>query len=190
MLSMNDLQNGSLIMIDGDPYEVTEIKHLHMGRGGSSSQAKIKNLRTGQVLSRNYKPADQFEEANLEKKNITYLYGHRGEFFFNDAKNPKVRFSIPEANLSDIIKWLKPDIEIEGWYADGKIISLKLPIKMEFKVKEAPPGLKGDTAQGGTKTIMLENGTEIQAPLFINEGDTIRVNTQSGEYAERAEKGK
>ncbi len=190
MLSMNDLQNGSLIMVDSDPYEVIEIKHLHMGRGGSSAQAKIKNLRTGQVLSRNYKPADQFEEANLEKKNITYLYGHRGEFFFNDAKNPKERFSIPETNLSDIIKWLKPNVEIEGWYTDGKIISLKLPIKMEFKVKEAPPGIKGDTAQGGTKTITLENGTEIQAPLFINEGDTIRVNTQSGEYAERAEKGK
>lgn len=190
MLSINDLKNSSLIMIDGAPYEVLEIAHQHIGRGGSSIQTRIRNVKTGQVLARNFKPADQFEEADIEKRKLTYLYGHRGSFVFTPIGDQKNRFTLTEDKISDKIRWLKPNIEVEAMFLGEEIIGIKLPIKIDYKVKEAPPGLRGDTAQGGSKTIIIETGAEVQVPLFINEGDTIRVNTETGEYVERMEKAK
>ena len=184
-------------MIEGIPYEVLEVKHLHMGRGGSSVQTRIRNVKTGQMLARNFKPADQFEEADIEKRKITYLYGHRGNFVFTTAGNQKNRFTLTEEKISDKTKWLKPNIEVEALFLRAKsqgdrlseeIIGIKLPIKIDYAVKEAPPGLRGDTAQGGSKTVVLETGAEIQAPLFISERDVVRVNTETGEYVERISK--
>ena len=175
-------------MIEGAPYEVLEIAHQHIGRGGSSAQTKIRNVKTGQVLSRNFKPSDQFEEADIEKRKITYLYGHRGSFVFVEGKNQKNRFTLAEEKLGDKIKWLKPNIEVEAMFLSDEIIGIKLPIKIDYKVKEAPPGLKGDTAQGGSKTVVLETGAEVLAPLFINENDVVRINTETGEYVERVSK--
>ena len=197
MLSINDLKNGSLVMIEGAPYEVLEIAHQHIGRGGSSAQTKIRNVKTGQVLSRNFKPSDQFEEADIEKRKITYLYGHRGSFVFVEGQNQKNRFTLAEEKLGDKIKWLKPNIEVEAMFLGAKstndhpseeIIGIKLPIKIDYKVKEAPPGVRGDTAQGGSKTVVLETGAEVLVPLFINEDDIVRINTETGEYVERVSK--
>lgn len=190
MLSINDLKTGTLFILDGDPYEALEVKRLHMGRGSSSIQTRIKNLRTGQVYSRNFKPADIFNEADIEKKLVVYLYHHRGEFVFHEKSKPQNRFPLPESITAEIQNWLKPNVELEGLFFDGNIITVKPPIKLDLKVVEAPPAIKGDTAQGGTKTVKLETGAEIQVPLFINEGDIVRVNTQLGTYAERVEKSK
>lgn len=190
MLSINDLKTGTLFILDDNPYEALEVKHLHMGRGGSSIQTRIKNLRTGQVYSRNFKPADTFNEADIEKKPVMYLYHHRDEFVFHEKGKPQNRFPLPDSIVADIQNWLKPNLELEGLFFEGAIIAIKPPIKLDLKVVEAPPAIKGDTAQGGTKTVKLETGAEIQVPLFINEGDVVRVNTQLGTYAERVEKGK
>ena len=186
---MNDLKNGLIVLIEGAPYQILEVRHLHMGRGGSSIQTKIRHLKTGQVLSRNFKPADTFEEADVEKRKILFLYAHRGEYVFTEIGNTKNRFSLKEDGVADIKKWLKPQTEVDAVFLDNNLLTLTVPIKMEFKVVESPPGLKGDTAQGGTKVATIETGAKISVPLFINEGDVIRVNTQSGEYVERAEKG-
>ncbi len=199
MLSINDLQNGIIIKIQGDPYAVLSVKHLHMGRGGSSVQTRIKNLRTGQVLERNFKPADEFEEVEIEKMPCVFLYSNRGEYWFNEKSNPKNRFNLKADDLGDVVQFLKPNLEVLAIkYEDpagkqasngaGKIISIELPIKVDYKVVEAPPALRGNTAQGGTKTVVIESGAKISAPLFVNEGDIIRVNTQTGEYTERVEK--
>ncbi|MFA5084013.1 MAG: elongation factor P [Candidatus Paceibacterota bacterium] len=189
MLSINDLKSGSFVVIDENPFVVIEVKHLHMGRGGSSIQTKIKNLETGQVLSRNFKPADSFEEAEIEKMKSRFLYENRGVYWFDEIGNPKNRFSFKKEDLSEeIYNFLKPNLEIVALKFQEKVISIELPIKIDFKVVEAPPTIRGDTAQGGNKPVTIETGAKILVPLFIEEGDTIRINTQTGQYAERIEK--
>lgn len=174
--------------MDNSPYQAVEVKHLHMGRGGSSIQTKIKNLATRQVLSRNFKESDSFGDADIEKKKIKFLYSHREDTVFINPEKPNERFTMPADTLTDIIKWLKPNTECEAVFFDDKIISIKPPIKMDLKVTESPPGLKGDRAQSGTKNAKLETGISINVPLFIEEGDIIRINTETGEYTERIEK--
>lgn len=189
MLSINDLQNGIYIVYEDMPYQVLEARHLHIGRGGSSIQTKLKNLKTSQVLDRNFKPSDMFEEADIEKNKVKYLYAHRGEYWFSE-ENQKNRFLLKEDILGDAIHFLKPNTTIEALNFRGTILNITLPIKMDFKVLEAPPSTRGNTAQGGTKTVTIETNAFITVPLFINEGDTIKINTATGEYVERMEKGK
>lgn len=188
MLSINDLKNGTLIKIGQEPYVVMSVKHLHIGRGGASVQTKIRNLKTGQVLERNFKPADEFEEAELEKLKSRFLYENRGQYWFNEPDNPRNRFSLTMEELGDSAQFLKPNIEVQAVKYEGKIIGIELPIKVDYEVVDAPPAIRGDTAQGGTKIIIIETGAKISVPLFINEGDIIRVNTQTGIYDERAKK--
>lgn len=190
MLTINELKNGIIIMIDGKPHQILEVKHLHMGRGGSSIQTKIKDIKTGQLFSRNFKPADTFVEADVEKKKIVFVYAHRGEYVFTTKENPRERFSLKEEKILEIKKWLKPNTELDAAYLNEELLTASLPIKMGFRVTESPPGRRGDTANAGTKTVTVETGAKISVPLFINEGDVIRINTESGEYVERVEKAK
>lgn len=189
MLSINNLQNGTIIKIEGVPYAVLLVKHLHVGRGGSSIQTKIKNLKTGQVLERNFKPADEFEEAEIEKMKSRFLYESRGECWFNESGNPRNRFSLKAEDLRDTAQFLKANLEVLAIKFEDKVMSVELPIKVDYKVTEAPPAIRGNTAQAGTKIVVIETGAKINAPLFINERDVVRINTQTGEYAERVEKG-
>ncbi len=189
MLSINDLQNGICIVYENTPYEVLEARHLHIGRGGSSIQTKLKNLKTGQVLARNFKPSDTFEEADIEKRKVKYLYNHRGEYWFAEENNQSNRFKLSQEQIGNAINFLKTNTVVEALKFNGEILNITLPIKMDFKVVEAPPATRGNTAQGGTKTITIETSAQIVAPLFVSEGDIIRVNTQTGEYVERVEKG-
>lgn len=175
-------------MLDGSPFEVLEVSHSHVGRGGSSTTARIRNARTGQVLTKTFKQSDSFEEADIEKKPILFLYGHRGEYVFCDPKDRAKRFPLSEDVLGEKTKWLKPNTEVTAVILDEEIISIILPIKLDLKVTEAPPGLRGDTAQGGNKPVVVETGATVQAPLFINEGDVIRVNTELESYVERVTK--
>ena len=189
MLSINDLRVGTHIVYEGAPYEILEVQHLHIGRGSSSIQTKLKNLKTGQILARNFKPADMFEKAGIEKQKVKYMYRHRGEYWFSEEQNPKNRFVLSEEQLGDTIRFLKPNTTVEALNFKENMLNINLPIKMDFKVVEAPLAIRGNTAQGGNKTVTIETGAQIIAPLFINEGDTIRVNTQTGMYVERTEKG-
>lgn len=186
---MNDLKKGTLFILDGAPYEVLEFAQSHIGRGGAVVQTKIRNCVTGQVLSRNFKPADSFEEAEIEKKPILFLYSHRGEFVFADLKDRSKRFPIKEEVIGEKAKWLKPNTEVTAVILDKTIISVGIPIKMDLKVTEAPPSLRGDTAQGGTKQVTLETGATVSVPLFINQDDVIRINTELATYVERVSKG-
>lgn len=172
-------------MLDGAVFQVLETSHSHVGRGGSSLTARIRNLVTGQVLSRTFKQADLLQEADIEKKPILFLYTHRDEFVFCDPKDRAKRFSLAEEVLGDTKDWLKPNTEVTAVTLEEKVLSILLPIKMDLKVVEAPPGIRGDTAQGGTKPVTLETGAVVQAPLFINQDDVVRVNTETGTYVER-----
>lgn len=190
MLAYTELKKGVLFVLDGDPYEVIESNFLRMQQRKAVVQTKVRNLITGKILDRNWQASDNFEEAEIERKPATFVYSRRlpagrQEYWFNEKGNPKARFSMTEEQIGDGAKFLKPNIEIETLVFNGKIIKLKMPIKMEFKVIEAPPGIKGNTAQGGTKQVTIEGGAKINAPLFVNQNDVIRINTETGEYVER-----
>jgi elongation factor P len=188
MLSHNDLKKGTQFLMDGEPYEVLESSHMVKGRGNSTMQVKMKNLKSGNVLSRGFKGGDTFEEAELEKREIKFVYGNRGKYMFSDANDPGNRFELTEEQLGDKIKFLVPNILVEGILFEGEYISIQIPIKLAFTVKEAPPGVQGDRSSGGTKEVILENGTVANVPLFVQTGDQIELNTENGEYVRRLDK--
>ncbi|MBI3671510.1 elongation factor P [Candidatus Azambacteria bacterium] len=154
------------------------------------AQVKMRNIITGNTQNHTFHQSDKIEVAEMSYKKIKYLYSSRGEHWFCDEDNPKNRFSLKENQVSESIIFIKPNSVIDALVYNENIIGVKIPIKVELKVVEAPPGIKGDTAQGGSKQVKLETGATINAPLFINQDDIIRVNTETKQYIERAEKAK
>ncbi len=185
MLSFNRLEKGSRIVIDKNPYEIIEATHMVKGRGQSVLQAKLKNLKTGNTLSKTFRPSESFKEAEISKINIKFIYRNKGKCFFSEKNNPKNRFSLEESKLNFGSRFLKEGELVEGILFEDEIINIVPPIKVLLKVVEAPPGLKGDRSQSGTKTVKIESGAEITVPLFVKEGDIIEVNSETGEYVRR-----
>lgn len=198
MLSYTDLTKGTIFVMSGEPYEVLEYAFLRMQQRRPTTQTKLKNLITGKVITQTFQQSDAFAEAEIEKEPAIFIYSSKREYYFHKQSDKSVRFSLKKEILGDKAKFLKTGIECtiykffsRGGSASGgneKIINFELPVKIDYLVKEAPPSYKGDTAMGGSKSVILENGLTINVPMFINEGDVIRINTQSGEYAERVEK--
>ncbi|OGJ02529.1 hypothetical protein A3G06_02450 [Candidatus Nomurabacteria bacterium RIFCSPLOWO2_12_FULL_46_14] len=201
MLQYNEIREKKIIIYDDEPCEVVESHVARTQQRKPQNQVKLKSLISSKTLATTFHVADTAEEAEIEKREVKFLYHNRparnasrseaggGEYWFSDMDNPRNRFKLPEDLLQNTTKFLKENGSVTAlvWDNDGeeKIIKITLPIKMEFKVKEAPPAVRGDTSKGGNKIITLENGTTLTAPMFINEGDVIRVNTETGEYAER-----
>ena len=188
MLSYTDLQKGIIFVLDDEPYEVLEYQFLRMQQRKPVVQAKVKNLLSGKIVSRSFHQNESFQEAEIEKQKMKFIFAHRGSFTFSDPKNLQNRLVLEEKAVGDGAKFLKANLEVELRKFGEKIIGLILPIKIDYLVKNAPPAERGNTVQGGSKEVELENGMRLQTPLFINEGDIIRVNSQTGEYVERAEK--
>lgn len=188
MLSYNELKPGKFIVLDGQPFVVLEYSFQRMQMRKPVVQTKIKNLISGKVMERSFQSSESVNEAEIETRPVKYLYTNRGEFWFCSENNPADRFKLDENLISGYFDLLKPNSIVEIIEFDNKTIGIKLPVKIDLKVIEAPPAIKGNTSQGGTKQIKLETGITINAPLFINEGDTVRINTETKEYAERTEK--
>jgi elongation factor P len=188
MLNYNELKPGKYIVFEGQPYVVVDFQFLRMQQRKPVAQTKIKNLISGKTIDKTFQQNDKLEEAEIETKQIKYLYNNRGEFWFCEENNPSTRFSLSEDMVGKAGQFIKANSLVDAVIFDEKIFGLKPPIKVELVVKEAPPAVKGNTAQGGTKQITLETGAIINAPMFINPGDIIRVNTETGEYTDRAEK--
>ena len=198
MLNYNEIKPGKIIVFEGQPYIVVDFHFLRMQQRKPVVQSKLKNLITGKVLEKTFQPSDKFEEAEIERKPIKYLYSNKlarrsggeggGEHWFCEKDNPAARFKLEDSLVGYCVDLLKPNSIIEASVFEEKIISLTLPIKMEYKVVEAPPSTKGNTAQGGSKQVKIETGAAINTPLFVNEGDIIAVNTQTREYVERVNK--
>lgn len=185
MLSYSELKVGTFFIMNGEPYEVLEYAFLRMQQRKPVTQTKIKNLITGKVINQTFHQNDSFKEASLERKKSKYLYNNRGDFVFCDADNPSKRVTLKEDQVGDQGKFLKANTIIDALLFGDKIINIILPIKVELEVVEAPPSVKGSTVTGGNKLVKLETGAEINVPMFINQGDVVRVNTQTGEYTER-----
>ena len=168
---------------------VLETHHLKMQQRRPTVQVKMRNLINGKVLERNFAQSDVFEEADVEKLKVKYLYNHRDQYWFAYETDTSKRFELTKDILGDTTRFLKANTVLEAVVFEGKIITIELPIKMTLKVIQAPPAIRGNTAQGGVKQVTLETGATINVPLFINQDDLIEINTETGEYVERAEKG-
>ncbi len=186
MLTHTDLKKGTEFIYEDQPWVVLEAQLLKMAQRRPVVQSKIKNLISGKVQERNFQQGDVFPEADLQKHEIKYLYQTKGQYWFCEPKDPAKRFFFSEEQIGAAAKFLKPNEIVTGIVFNDNIINFNLPIKVELKVKETPPGVKGDRAQGGTKEAVLESGAVIQVPLFIEEGDIIEVNTELGQYVKRA----
>lgn len=185
-LGVNELKPKTTFIYEDQPCVVLEAHHLKMQQRRPVVQTKFRNLITGKTLERNFAQSDSFEAADVTRSEVKFLYAHRGQYWFADPSDPSNRFELDESIIGDQARFLKPDTLLESQSWNGDIINVSLPIKMTFTVVEAPPSLKGDTQSGGTKQIKLDSGATINAPLFISEGERIVVNTQTGEYTERA----
>ena len=188
MLSYTDLTKGVIFLKDGEPYEVLDASFSRMQQRKAVVSAKIKNITTGKIYDVTLQASDSFKEAEIERKPLTFLYGHRDEYVFTDPANKKNRYTLTDEEISDKKKWLKPNTEVVAVFFGDKLLTITLPIKMDLKVTEAPPGVQGDRSSSGNKSVTLETGAIIQVPLFINTDDIVRVNTDTGEYAERVSK--
>jgi len=185
MLTHTDLKPGVQFIYEGQPWEVLTADMMKMAQRRPVIQSKIKNLIDGRVQEKNFQQGDVFNEADLEKKEIKFLYQNKGQYFFCEINDPSKRFFFTEAQIGTQAKFLRPNEIVTGIVFNEKIITFKLPIKVQLKVKESAAGIKGDRAQAGTKSAILESGAEIQVPLFVEEGDTIEVNTETGTYVKR-----
>jgi elongation factor P len=181
----NELKKGKIVCLNQDPYEIIKYSHVVKGRGKSVVQTQIRNMRTGNILQKNFHPGDEIEEAELEKINAIFVYSHRGKYVFYKENNPSERFTLDEIQIGEKKDYLKEKTPITVIYFKTNIIGIELPVKSVFRVTQAPPGVKGNRAEGGTKTVTIETGKKITTPLFIEIGDFIEVNTQNGEYVRR-----
>lgn len=185
MLSLNEIKIGALIKIAGEPCAVIKADHHKMGRGGAVLKTKLKNLLNGNVIEKTFQGNDKAEEAETETNQANYLYKTETEACFMNNETYE-QFSLPLEQIGGKMKFLKESADVDILYFQGNPVSLKLPIKISLKVVSSPPGVKGNSAGNVTKTVKLETGSEISAPMFIDEGDMVIVNTDTEEYVSRA----
>ena len=184
MLNLNEIKLGKIIEVNKEPYLIVGADHHKMGRGGAVLKVKLKNLINGNTLNKTFQGNDKAEEADTEKKKANYMYKDETNVYLMDNESYE-QFEISIETIGEKAKFLKEGVNVDVLYFDGNPVAINLPVKMEFKVISAPPGVKGNSAGNVTKQIELEGGSTINAPLFVNEDDVIRVNTDTGEYVER-----
>ncbi len=190
ILEYNEILTRKFIVIDGEPYEVIDAHIFRMQQRKPQNKTKLKNLISGSVKEMTFHASDKAEEADLEKREVKFLYSNKGEWWFCEVNDPSKRFKLDENLIGDSRIFMKPNTLISVLTFDEgddepRIIGVKLPIKVELKVTEAHPAVRGDTAKGGNKQVVLETGATINVPMFVNEGDVIRINTDTMEYVER-----
>lgn len=189
LLDYNEIKERKYIVYEGEPYEVVEAHVARKQQRKPQNQTKLKSLVSGKVIAVAFHAQDTVPEADIAQKDAKYLYMNRGEYWFCDPENPKDRFQISDGTLDGKQKWLKPDTIVRTMVFEYKgaetIIGIKLPIKIILEVKEAPPSIKGNTSSGGDKLVVLETGANLTVPLFIEAGEKVVINTDTGEYVER-----
>lgn len=186
MLTISDIKLGTVVQHKSEPYTTVSAQHLKMGRGGAVLKTKLKNLINGNVLEVTFKGSDKIEEANLARRKANFLYPENDNYFFMDNESYD-QFFLTKEQLTNKEKYLKEGLTVDVLYFNNNPVSIALPVKINLQVKSAPPGVRGDSAQGRvTKRVVLENDLEVDTPLFIKEGDAVIINTETGEYVERA----
>jgi elongation factor P len=184
MISANDLRRGSTFEMDGELYKVVEYQHSFIGRGSANVRVKLRNLRTGTTTDRTFSPDDRINDVRLELRGVQYLYNDGILYYFMDTETYE-QPALSAEILGDAVDYLTENMTLQISTYDGEPIDIVLPVTVDLKVIEAPPGFAGDTATGATKQITLETGLKVTAPLFVEEGDIVRVDTRTGQYLSR-----
>lgn len=182
--TITDLKPGRVVKFKGEPYVITWSEFKRKEAQKPVMRTKLKNLKTGAVLDKTFSAGEGFEFADIRNQKVQFLYKDDDNAYFMNESTFE-QYTIPLDTIEAAVFYLLDGTTVEGVFYEGELISVNLPPKMNFKVEETTPGVKGDTASGGTKPAVLETGLKVSVPLFINEGDVIRVNTESGEYVER-----
>ncbi len=185
MIKAGNLRTGTIIKYNNQLHTVVEAQHYKPGKGGAFIRTKLKNLQTGSIVSETLRPEDTFEDVFIEQKQVQYLYKDDHGYCFMDEETYE-QMHISEGKIGDIIDYLKENMTVTANLFDGEILSITPPIHVVLKIAKTEPGLRGNTVSGATKPAVLETGKEIKVPLFIEQGELVKVDTRTGEYIERA----
>lgn len=185
MITAGDFRNGVTFEMDGQVYQIVEFQHVKPGKGAAFVRTKIKNVMTGGVTEKTFNPTEKFENAYIERRDMQYLYNDGELYYFMDQETFD-QIALNESTLGDSLTFVKENMTVKFLQYKGNVFGVEPPTFVELQVTQTDPGFKGDTAQNTTKPATLETGAVIKVPLFVNEGDMIRVDTRSGEYMERA----
>ena len=185
MLSYNEVKPGVVVTIEGEPYVCTWNNIMQKQQRRPVNQTKLRHLIKGNVIEYSFQQSDKLQEADMGSRELKFLYTSRGESWFCDIKNPADRMKFTADMVEYALPYLRQNDPVKGVTFEGKIVSIQVPVKVELKVTEAPPDVRGNTAQGGSKIVTLETGTNLTVPMFVKAGDVIRINTETGEYVER-----
>lgn len=185
MISSNDFRNGTTIELEGGVWQVVDFQHVKPGKGAAFVRSKLKNIKTGAVVERTFNAGEKVPRAHLDQRQMQYLYESDGAFNFMDNETYE-QIALNSDQLGDATRFLKENMSIGVLFFQGVVIGIDMPNSVELEVVETDPGIRGDTATGGTKPAKLETGYVVRVPLFINTGDVLRIDTRSGDYIERA----
>jgi elongation factor P len=184
MITANDLRRGTIFEWEGELYRVVEYRHTYVGRGNANVRVKMRNLRTGTAIERTFTPEDRIRDIRLELREVQYLYNDGSLYYFMDTETYE-QPALSTELLGDAVNYLTENMTLQISTYEGEPIDIVLPVTVDLKVIEAPPGFAGDTATSATKQVTLETGFKVNAPLFVEEGDIVRVDTRTGQYLSR-----
>jgi elongation factor P len=184
VISTSDFRKGAKIEYKGAPHEIIDFQHVKMGRGGAIVRTKLKNLKTGSIFDDSFKGGERFEIPDLEERSMQYLYTDGEQYHFMDNENYE-QVPLTGEQLGDARKFLKENMVVKILFYNGSPLAVELPIFVELAIVQTDPGIRGDTASGGSKPAVLETGVTIKVPFHLNEGDIIKVDTRTSEYIER-----
>jgi elongation factor P len=183
-VSTTEFRNGLKIEMDGEPYFIVEFQHVKPGKGGAFVRTKMKSLRSGNVIDRTFRAGEKVDTPELEEKKMQYLYAADKDRVFMDTTSYE-QVSLNEGQLGDAINYLKENMEIKVLYYKGVPINIEIPMFVELAISKTEPGVRGDTASGGSKPATLETGAVLKVPFYLNEGDIVKVDTRTGTFIER-----
>ena len=185
MFSAGDFRNGKTLEIEGTVYQILEFQHVKPGKGAAFVRTKLKDIKNGGVIERSFRPTEKFPEARIDRKDMQYLYNDGDLYYFMDMETFE-QIPLNKDKLSDNFKYVKEEMICTIKSYKGNVFSVEPPMFVELEIIDAEPGVKGDTATGTTKNATVETGAVVRVPLFINQGERIRIDTRTGEYLERA----
>lgn len=185
MISAGDFKNGVTFDMDGSVFQVVEFQHVKPGKGAAFVRAKVKNIKTGATIERSFNPNEKFPPAYVDRRNMAYSYSEGGVKYFIDSETYEM-VSIDDSKLGVGFKFIKENMEVKVLSYKGEIFGVDLPNFVVLQVSQTEPGVKGNTATNATKSAIVETGAEVRVPLFINEGEKIKIDTRTGAYIERA----
>ena len=184
MISAGDFRNGVTFELDGQVFQVVEFQHVKPGKGAAFVRTKIRNVINGSIVERTFNPSDKMAKALIERKDMQYLYSDGDLYYFMDVESYE-QIPVNVASLIDSLKFVKENMVCKILLFKGKVFGIEPPTFVELEITETEPGYKGDTAQGATKLATLETGAQVKVPLFIDQGEKIKIDTRTGEYMER-----